>query len=428
MAYTIRTCIIFDAFNVSFKILCGLVAAFMVGFWAHEFVKNEDISAIDYKYLKSLDDGIYPQMSICISNPFLVDKFKNPGTNVSIQEYIDYIRGTRSFDERYNDIDFFDVTLDISEYLEQVFMRETDGMTLINYNCTIRKDCQKILRMSNNFNGIIAGDINRCFGMEIERKAANTMLEIGVSFKTSLADILTQMKNASTVSNYFLEVSTSFAYPKQFLRTTDQYNLIWRMENGQKMGEWIIMSSIEVLKRRNKMSDPCVEDWMHYDDLVLNRHISSVECESPYQRQNNKLCTTKREMKNSQYEVDVVKAKYLPPPCQEITDVKYKTNKLLNLPDRVPIISVIYPNLMKLISQNQSVNVHALIGNIGGYIGLFLGTIKRGVRIRSFCFLFILHSNFKITANLLIHHQLYFRICNHPVARDAKINVSVCKG
>ena len=212
--------------------------------------------------------------------------------------------------------------------------------------------------------------------MEIERKLTKTMLEIGVSFKTSLADILTQMKNAATGSNYLLEVSTSFSYPKQFLRTTDQYNVIWRMENGQKMGEWIIMSSIEVLKRRNKMSEPCVEDWMHYDDLVLNRHTTSVECESPYQRQNGKLCTTKRAMKSSQYEVDIAKAKYLPPPCQEITDVKYKTNKLLNLPDRAPVISVIYPNLMKLISQNQSVNIHALIGNIGGYIGLFLGTIK----------------------------------------------------
>ena len=377
------TYITFDAFNVSFKIVCGLVAAFMVGFWAHEFVKNEDISAIDYKYLKSLDDAIYPQMSICISNPFLVDKFKNHGTNVSIEQYIGYIRGTQSFDERYHHLDFFDVTLDISEYLEHIYVRETDGMTLKIYNCTTRKDCQKILRMSNNFNGIIAGDINRCFSMEIEQKVTYTMLEIGVSFKTSLADILTQMKNAATVSNYFLEVSTSFSYPKQFLRTTDQYNLIWRMENGQTMGEWIIMSSIEVLKRRKKMSDPCVDDWMHYDDLVLNRRISSVECESPYQRQNGKLCTTKREMKSSQYEVDVVKAKYLPPPCQEITDVKYKTNKLLNLPDRAPIISVIYPNLMKLISQNQSVNIHALIGNIGGYIGLFLGTIKRGVGIRS---------------------------------------------
>ena len=190
------------------------------------------------------------------------------------------------------------------------------------------------------------------------------------------------------------------------------------------MGEWIIMSSIEVVKRRNKMSDPCVEDWMHYDDLVLNRHISSVECESPYQRQNGKLCRTKREMKNSQYEVDVAKAKYLPPPCQEITDVKYKTNKLLNLPDRAPIISVIYPNLMKLISQNQSVNIHALIGNIGGYIGLFLGTIKRGVGIRSVCFLF----DFKITAYLLFQHRLYFRICNYADARDAEINVSIFKG
>ena len=40
-------------------------------------------------------------------------------------------------------------------------------------------------------------------------------------------------------------------------------------------------------------------------------------------------------------------------------------------------ISVSYPNLMKVISQEQDVDVHALIGNIGGYIGLFLGKILK---------------------------------------------------
>ena len=34
---------------------------------------------------------------------------------------------------------------------------------------------------------------------------------------------------------------------------------------------------------------------------------------------------------------------------------------------------VSYPDKMTIISQTQAVDFHSLIGNIGGYIGLFLG-------------------------------------------------------
>ena len=41
-------------------------------------------------------------------------------------------------------------------------------------------------------------------------------------------------------------------------------------------------------------------------------------------------------------------------------------------PKKFPI-SVYFPSKGKTITQLQEVDVHTLIGNIGGYIGLFLG-------------------------------------------------------
>ena len=32
-----------------------------------------------------------------------------------------------------------------------------------------------------------------------------------------------------------------------------------------------------------------------------------------------------------------------------------------------------YPRYVKIIIQSKDVDIHALIGNIGGYVGLFLG-------------------------------------------------------
>ena len=36
-------------------------------------------------------------------------------------------------------------------------------------------------------------------------------------------------------------------------------------------------------------------------------------------------------------------------------------------------IGIVHPEQMKIISQTQAVDFHSLVGNIGGYIGLFLG-------------------------------------------------------
>ena len=36
-------------------------------------------------------------------------------------------------------------------------------------------------------------------------------------------------------------------------------------------------------------------------------------------------------------------------------------------------IQIVFPDRMRVISQSKEVDVHTLIGNIGGYLGLFLG-------------------------------------------------------
>ena len=36
-------------------------------------------------------------------------------------------------------------------------------------------------------------------------------------------------------------------------------------------------------------------------------------------------------------------------------------------------IDITYPEYARIITQSKDVDIHALIGNIGGYVGLFLG-------------------------------------------------------
>ena len=64
---------------------------------------------------------------------------------------------------------------------------------------------------------------------------------------------------------------------------------------------------------------------------------------------------------------------YRPLPCQEIPDIPFKYTRSVNDKTGKFKVVVSYPKKIKIIKQIRSVDVHTLVGNIGGYIGLFLG-------------------------------------------------------
>ena len=114
---------------------------------------------------------------------------------------------------------------------------------------------------------------------------------------------------------------------------------------------------------------------MHFDNLVLNKHLEKISCRAPYQNTNKPLCGTKREMMESIYDLsNVQRQKYYPDPCEEMSNIVYRfTNVQYPDEERYLELELVYPDKIKMITQTQSVDAQTLIGNIGGYIGLFLG-------------------------------------------------------
>lgn len=58
---------------------------------------------------------------------------------------------------------------------------------------------------------------------------------------------------------------------------------------------------VEILKRRNKKSNPCISDGLNYDETLLNEYLSNVECTAPYRSINKsgKICDSKNKLKAS---------------------------------------------------------------------------------------------------------------------------------
>ena len=101
-----------------FKIVCGIVTIFMVGFWFHRFDKNEDVSQVQYISVKEMEEVTHPEVTICIMEPVLIQRLQNKVTNATVEEYLEYLGGNGSNEEQYKNVDFFNVTLNVFEYLQ----------------------------------------------------------------------------------------------------------------------------------------------------------------------------------------------------------------------------------------------------------------------------------------------------------------------
>ena len=80
------------------------------------------------------------------------------------------------------------------------------------------------------------------------------------------------------------------------------------------------------------------------------------------------------QLSKSRYDYSIMPRKYYPVPCEAMSSIVFMANRLdYSVSSETPSLMITYPKTTRLVTQLKSVDLHALIGNIGGYIGLFLG-------------------------------------------------------
>ena len=100
---------------LAFRVLCVLTTLVMCAYWGHKFTLNKDYSVITYKTFDGEVGDIHPTISLCLKNPFLEDRLAGCGVNVS--SYLSFLKGDH-FEESMLNIDYNNVTIDISDYIK----------------------------------------------------------------------------------------------------------------------------------------------------------------------------------------------------------------------------------------------------------------------------------------------------------------------
>ena len=348
---------LYKTIDIIFKTLCIFVVIVMISYWLYKFSKDEDVCLVDYKPLKTALDIPFPEASLCFQRPLLEEKLNAYGVNIS--SYEQYLKGEVS-NEKLRNIPFKDVSIDINDFFLHALVVWKNG----KYN--VAKD----VKPYSTFNGYKSGRFMKCYAVKTT----------GVDFDD--VKYLTLVYNINLYQNHFSESSGGVVVrlhqPNQFLATDDAQYLSSSMNTSNGVSLGILITSLEVLKRRQKNSEPCVAYWNDFDETYKRQHLSEFSCTPPYLSQPKDFpqCFNQTQMNKSVYEVFRIRSKdsYYPP-CVGMSKIDYDFFNNFPKQEGLLQITIGYPEQVKIITQSQAVDVHTIIGNIGGYIGLFLGRV-----------------------------------------------------
>ena len=141
------------------------------------------------------------------------------------------------------------------------------------------------------------------------------------------------------------------------------------------------------MRQRNKRSRKCVESLDNDDEYILSRITEKFGCRPLHWALNTSLpkCLGKEIMKNVSKWTPHYYTAYPNPPCQRITHilgVHEQHDRLVsgNYDPYIKNMKGVFEVKMRfgdesfmLIKQTRDYDIQSLIGNAGGYLGLFLG-------------------------------------------------------
>ena len=338
-----------------FNTICIIMLMFMAGFWLWKFaIEDRDIGVVDYVAFENALDIDLPSTTFCFQDPFLRNQLELHKPEINLSSYHQYLSGD-AISEALQNVDYENISINLKDYFIAAYIRLRNETGF--RNATV---LHKV-----NFNGYhLQSQFIKCFEVALDMPQFQNVVNLYLYYdnKRLVDDTYTDDNN--------MEFWAAIHYPGQFLLSL-QFSF----------GHWADVApieydikDIEIIRGRNSRKRSCTPhtDINSFDDMVQEKHAVSKGCTAPYLQRIEGIprCSTKEAIKHAMYDWSTVGKKYYPACCQRISKIMYQT---FVYSKETFYVTVTYPEYARVIEQSKDVDIHALIGNIGGYVGLFPG-------------------------------------------------------
>ena len=362
---------IFTKGNVKlfFTFSCIIIVSIMIGYWFYKFgIEDRDIGVVDFVPLDEGTDIDLPFVTLCFIGPFVDERFKNLVPNISENSYLQYLKGD-FYDQTLQTLDYSHLTFDLGDYFLYAEDRWRNQSTFRNSSLSIQH--------KEVFSGFYFNSFVKCFSLEFGMK--NNRYLKRIRFHYNLSKLISDWTPVwiNGTEDIYLRVYYKIHYPGHFL--LGDYPGYFYL-HPTSIFQSVYIEELELLRRRNTRKKKCLRKNTRYDSVVIDKYLAETKCRVPYLLANRKIapCNSGEKMKNGMLSYEKVKSFNIPKSCERIAKMmlikKYK--KKDSGYSTTWNFMIHYPDEFKVIMQSKEVDIHSLIGNIGGYLGLFLGDLK----------------------------------------------------
>ena len=363
-----------------FHLLCIVLTVSLLSYCSVKFSWNESTSMVDFRSYHESEKDIYPSISLCFNNmenPHGIYKTDTLNQTYGITDpsrYIELLEGD-NWDTSLLHIDYDKVTMSLEDYIESISILANthNGPAVYNW----KANSNNIFPFRTTFRHSRAKCFSFDFSLDLIPEIRGTKK---IPRKVRVFEINT--KNLASLDIYMVYFAH---YPNQLRRTsplTVEAVKHAGVISGKLLKKYFWIDNLEVIRRRNTLNNPCVEDSKNWDHHVIAQMLEEEKCRPPHsKREDYPLCRNKESLQklnpdfDSFYDPEIVD-RFIKP-CDEVQSVSYNIEEFMKTPntsiDSTKILFLFKYGKYKDITHIRSFDVESLIGNMGGYVGLFLG-------------------------------------------------------
>ena len=353
-----------------FKLICILTTLSLVVWCAYEFSKNEDICEVSFKGFLEDNDSVYPDLIFGVQNRFNETVLRTYDQTFNEDNYRRFLYGGSDWDAKMLDVDFDKVSMQLKDYVIDICVYKSAK----NWFSDICENNVIIKRFD------VFGD---------------SIFTVNFPFDQTIFEASIKLKNSIFYNGLRppdLEFSVRFAYPNQLYGSNARNFYKWPVRTNESTKNYVMrfeLRSMEVIRRRHKKENDCYE-MDDYDNKIMDAIIKNVGCRPSMWITNRSepLCKTRDSFRQvygehyDQFARLTKNMKYLDP-CLDIESLQMdytehnipSIGRMSEANDEGWFTLQFAPMTTKFkeIKQIRKYSVQSLVGNAGGYIGLFLG-------------------------------------------------------
>ena len=387
---------LFPKVQIFFRIICFIITTVLGGICLHKFIWDEDVSKIHFRQYHKHENSVYPALTLCLMNENIFDAVPFHDVNFSSSSYSSFLKG-EIWDDKMNEIEFDNLTKSLEDYVEGIGVSSAKNQT-VYYRCSdnfqqimyglLGYKCEDNSNITKQIFSSFKNHNSKCLSFTIPFDKDNMVMKLRILLKTSIFVKDDNTKEYENKESFGVFVH----YPQQLFRSPIR-RFYHKSRNDSKLNAINFnINNMEVYRRRDKSKNPCNNKWTD-DKEILKSIVNLIGCQPPHWEINESFekCSTKHQIRA--YNLPLINwiprvpylnfLDHLPPPCRTILDISYeysetKWNKEefdgLDVNLDLFEVNLEFPNpTYKEITQVKAYDEESFVGNVGGYIGMFLG-------------------------------------------------------